>query len=169
MFTSNDESFDDSPRKAIKPIDGFYWRKNEPFNHPVPPSIAELFLKDKQSDPQSRYGDSYILESLRCGCGYSPYVQYPKTIYPGAAYYVCGALHNRCNFYIWHKDLLNDRFRKCKCGLPVVKDKLTKVNDTYYYTCVALMFKDKCNYCAEVTRFNGRNVKQKKTNQNTFG
>ena len=157
-MSSDDKSSGISLAKKIKPVDSFFWRKNERFNAPVPPTVADIFLKDKYSNPQSRYCDSFIMETLRCRCGYSPYICYSKTIYPGAAYYICGALHNRCNYYIWHKDLLNDRFRVCKCGLPVVKRKLTREDPTYYYTCIAFMFKDGCDYCVEVTRFNDRHT-----------
>lgn len=155
-MSSDDDSSEDSLKKKIPSIDGFYWRRNEVFNAPVPPSVADMFLKDRYSDPQSRHCVSFILESLRCRCGYSPFVGTSKTLNPGMPYYTCGALHNRCNFYVWHKDLLNDRFRVCKCGLPVVTRQLTREDPTYYYGCIALMFKDGCDYCVEVTRFNER-------------
>ena len=155
-MSSDDETSDDSNKSTISPIDGYFWRKNEPFNGPTPPTVADMFLKEKYSNPQSRFCDSFVMETLRCRCGYSPFICYSKSIYPGAAYYVCGGLHDRCNFYIWHKDLINDKFRVCKCGLPVVKRRLTPNSKKKHYTCMAFMYKDGCDYCVEVTRYNDR-------------
>ena len=154
---SSEESSQSSPVQSPSAyaFNQYYYKINSENNYPQPPlNLTDKLIKLKYNTPESKQNDRYMMEILRCRCGLSPFAMISKKTSPGAAYYVCGSLKDRCNFHVWHSQLINDSFRLCRCGNPVVKCKLSRKNKDYHYMCLAFGYKDGCNYLVRVNQFN---------------